>query len=132
MKFDLIEPMPNIYIRLTHSKKKMLKWNRLFGSGDNDMCELFGKSDAFVNSYFNDDAFVVFIVYMTPDLERAAADDAALLAHEAVHVARRYFENIGETKPSSELEAYTVQAISAYLIKEHFEWKQRKFNRRSK
>ena len=46
----------------------------------------------------------------------------ALLAHEAVHVAQRYFEDIGEEDPSEELRAYAVQAVTQHLVYEHTEW----------
>lgn len=40
----------------------------------------------------------------------------ALLAHEAMHIWRAIRENIGETKPSHEFEAYALQAITQNLI----------------
>ena len=38
------------------------------------------------------------------------------LCHEAVHVAYRHFEHIGESSPSEEEMAYTVQGVSDKLI----------------
>lgn len=41
---------------------------------------------------------------------------ATLLVHEAVHVVQEYFRYIGEDQPSSELQAYSIQEVSAQLM----------------
>lgn len=41
---------------------------------------------------------------------------AALLVHEAVHVWQYHCDRIGERNPSSEFEAYSIQAISQRLL----------------
>lgn len=41
---------------------------------------------------------------------------AGLLVHEAVHVFQNWSESIGEHQPSSEMEAYSIQAISQRLM----------------
>ncbi len=41
---------------------------------------------------------------------------AALLVHEAVHVFQEWCDHYGERKPSSEFEAYSIQAISQELM----------------
>jgi len=49
---------------------------------------------------------------------RSASSKVALLAHEAMHVWQALLDDIGETKrPSSEFEAYSVQAILGGLMK---------------
>jgi hypothetical protein len=41
---------------------------------------------------------------------------AGLLVHEAIHLFQEYKENIGETYPSKEFEAYAIQHISQNLM----------------
>lgn len=46
----------------------------------------------------------------------------SLLAHEAVHIAERYFDALGEEEPASEEWAYAVQAASGCLFDAHLRW----------
>lgn len=41
----------------------------------------------------------------------------AMIAHEAVHVAQFLWEQIGETNPGNEAEAYLVQSITREILK---------------
>lgn len=56
------------------------------------------------------------VVCIRPPEGRSAAEIAALLVHEAVHVWRAHCRDIGETSPSEEFEAYGIQLISERLI----------------
>lgn len=47
---------------------------------------------------------------------RSLAQIHGLLVHEAVHIWQAIRENIGEQSPSSEFEAYSIQAISQRLM----------------
>jgi len=48
--------------------------------------------------------------------DRDGPQIAALIVHEAVHVFQRYRNWVGESKPSSEFEAYSIQTISQRLM----------------
>lgn len=43
----------------------------------------------------------------------------AVLVHEAVHVAQKIFEGIGELNPAHESQAYLVQAVSLFLMNKY-------------
>lgn len=47
---------------------------------------------------------------------RTGIEVAGLLLHEAVHVWQRYRAHIGETDPSLEFEAYSIQHIAQQLM----------------
>jgi len=51
---------------------------------------------------------------------------AALLVHEAVHIWQAIKENYGETNPSDEFEAYSIQHISGQLMDAYHEQKEKK------
>lgn len=127
--FGEVAVMPPITVKLTHSEKKMKKWNGRLGGSCEELEAVIARSDACTNSYVNDEELLT-IVFMRPELDRAAEVDAALLAHEATHVAQEYFKHLGEGEPSDELQAYAVQAVTQYLVGEHFKWKQKQFDKR--
>lgn len=51
--------------------------------------------------------------------------EVGLLAHEALHVAWRYFEHIGEESPAEEETAYVVGSVTGALVDAHMEWRAR-------
>lgn len=125
MKSYLIETMPDIDIRLTHSRKKFAKWLREFDY----ICDKpKGIAETATIDFGDGERFA--IVWMSKSLKYSAAQDAATLAHEAVHVADWYFRYLGEDNPASEERAYVVENIAEYLIEKHFKWKCRKLNAR--
>ncbi len=58
---------------------------------------------------------------------------AALLVHEAVHIWQAFSRDIGETEPSSEFEAYSIQWLSQELLNAYYKLViKRKIKRKSK
>lgn len=51
--------------------------------------------------------------------DRSGVEIAGLLIHEAVHVWQCWCEDVGETHPGSEQEAYGVQAVAQELLAEY-------------
>ena len=63
------------------------------------------------------------VVFMSPALDSDWHADAALLAHEAVHVVLMHFAYLGEEDPNEEFVAYGVQVVSKALFEAHERWK---------
>lgn len=59
------------------------------------------------------------VVCISPTAEAEPIQIAALLVHEAVHVWQAAREDLNERSPSSEFEAYAIQAISQELMYEY-------------
>lgn len=66
--------------------------------------------------FSNSDNETACIVCIGDVSEDAPTRVAALLVHEAVHVWQEVRRVMGETDPSSEFEAYSVQSISQKLF----------------
>jgi hypothetical protein len=74
--------------------------------------------DAQVHTYekSSDSGAVVCIVALRNYCKRSICSIFALLAHEAAHIWREARNEIGEFNPSSEFEAYAIQAICLELF----------------
>ncbi|SSR50187.1 Uncharacterised protein [Acinetobacter nosocomialis] len=70
-------------------------------------------ADAQVSSY-SDGAYAV--VQLGDTSERKLIEIYGLLLHEAVHVWQKVRKLMGEKEPSSEFEAYSIQAIAQDLF----------------
>jgi hypothetical protein len=68
---------------------------------------------------FRTEEYPVAIVCMNLDNDATNAQLSAMIAHEAVHVFQYILECIGETDPSVEFEAYSIQMITQQLILEY-------------
>ena len=77
------------------------------------------RADATSHHLFNDAGEIVCVVALGDMSNRSGIEIAGLLVHEAVHVWQEYCENIGETAPGREQEAYAVQAIAQELMAEY-------------
>lgn len=59
------------------------------------------------------------IVCMKPSNERDPLEIVGLIFHEAVHIWQQIRSRIGESEPSAEFEAYSVQMIGQQLLSEY-------------
>lgn len=59
------------------------------------------------------------IVCLGPTKELTGPQIASTLVHEAVHIWQEFRERIGESDPSSEFEAYSIQTIAQRLMEEY-------------
>jgi hypothetical protein len=73
-------------------------------------------SDATCYTLENPDGKMCCIVAIRVKKKQDPNEIIGLLIHESVHVWQQFCERIGESNPSSEFEAYSIQAISQSLI----------------
>ena len=73
---------------------------------------------ACVYTFENEDGTLIAIVNMEKS-KRPKEEIYPLLVHEAQHVLEHVWEFLGETKPSSELLAYSIQNISQNLMESY-------------
>jgi hypothetical protein len=91
---------------LRHCKVPKTEWADFINAG----------ADATMHTLTNPDGGMVCIVGIRPGPEHTGPQIAAMLVHEAVHVWQAWCDKIGEREPSSEFEAYSIQAISQRLM----------------
>lgn len=77
------------------------------------------RADATSHHLFNDGGEIVTVVALGDMTGRSGVEIAGLLVHEAVHAWQEYCDNIGESRPGREQEAYAVQAIAQELMAEY-------------
>ena len=77
------------------------------------------RADATVHFFDNQSGDSVAVVALGDTTGRSGVEIAGLLVHEAVHIWQTYRENIGETHPGREQEAYAVQGIAQELMAEY-------------
>ena len=73
-------------------------------------------ADATTHQLTNPDGGRLCVVCIRAGEQHSGVQIAAMLVHEAVHVWQFHCQNIGEREPSSEFEAYSIQAISQRLM----------------
>lgn len=134
MRYEVVggDMLPPIRIALTHSKRKAAaEVSRCAGKpSGRDLLDLLDSANASASALIDPDTGErLHLVTMTPCTGYAAEEDAAVLAHEAVHVALRYLSDIGEDDPGEEMTAYVVQAVTGLLVGRHFEWKRKRMKR---
>lgn len=70
------------------------------------------KANACVHSFETDRGETCFLITLQPSPKASKEQVAAMVAHEAVHVAQGIWSSIGERYPGKEAEAYLVQYIT--------------------
>ena len=110
MRLECPFPMPELH--LYHSRRKAEAAAHRIGFGPGE-----GPTDADAQTWFADG---VAIVLIEADCDWHSA--AALLCHEAVHVADAWLEHLGEESPADEERAYMVQAVAEPLFRGHERW----------
>ena len=105
-------PMPDLY--LFHSRDKCVSKLRELGwDGDGPL-----GTDA--QTWLVGRSAVVLIEY-SGDWH----SEAAMLCHEAVHVADGWLRALGEDRPTDEERAYLTQCVAEPLFRGHERWKER-------
>lgn len=116
MKLECCQfPMPGL--RLYHSRKKCLKALDRLGC---------------VTEVLETDAQMWLVKDVAVVLMEGKSDwhsEAALLCHEAVHVADEWLKALGEDSPGAEERAYMVQCVAEPLFRAHEKWKRRREGR---
>lgn len=111
MRLECTFPMPELH--LFHSRRKAIRMLRRLG---------------FDSEPLGTDAQMWFAEGVAVVLIEACGDrheEAALLAHEAVHVAEEWLRWLGEEEPADEERAYMVQCIAEPLLRAHGRWKRK-------
>ena len=104
-----------LYVALCLSEKKYLKEVKRMGIKNPPPWIKTAHADATAN-FFTRDGKESVIVCLRNHENHTGVEVAALLVHEAVHIWQAVRDIIGETSPSSEFEAYSVQQISLELM----------------
>lgn len=73
-------------------------------------------ADATLHWFENGAQQLVCVVAIRTKPETTGIQIASMLVHEAVHIWQQFKLRIGETSPSSEFEAYSIQTISQRLM----------------
>lgn len=107
--FCLVTSEAEFHSACKHIKLPIGEWPSFITAG----------ADATAHHFENPDGKVMTVVALHP---RAFQQDRVsvygVLIHEAVHIWQNYCKSIGETDPSVEFEAYSIQHISQTLIEQ--------------
>lgn len=80
------------------------------------MSEEYPKTDGRCTVFENSSGKTIVIITINKRSEVTQAQVAGLVAHEAVHAFDFICKDIGETDPSSEFKAYTIQHITQFVL----------------
>lgn len=77
-----------------------------------------GEQVACVHTWESEGMLTCVVCLCPGALDSDPVDVILTLVHEAVHVFQRLCDSIGETAPSREFEAYSIERISGALVRE--------------
>lgn len=105
IKYALCKSEEVFYKTLKKHRVPKSQWPPFINAGSDATTHLFSRGR---------DEFCIVCLGSTGGMTKTQVH--ALLVHEAVHIFRWVKERIGEDFPSSEFEAYSIQAISQRLM----------------
>lgn len=110
-------PWP-IYVGFTQSRKAFAReMKRLKVSG----VPFLGSTHANATTHFLDKSGALTAIITLGSTKGASTEQvAAMIAHEAVHVAQELWVNTGEKRPGAEAEAYLVQHVTQACLSHVF------------
>lgn len=109
-----------IHYGLCRTEKAFKKELKRLGVPKKDRPDfLLNRSDATVHFFESKDQKECAIVCLGKMKDRTSNEIVGLLIHEAVHIWQHVKENMGESYPSKEFEAYAIQTIAQRLIEEY-------------
>lgn len=108
--------MPGLSVALYHDRKRLVRDLNSRGVTDLNLSD--APAQTFPEKVGGE---TIHFVLMLPS-DRPLWAQLALLAHEAHHIAQRYFEELGEERPGEEAFAYATQAAAGCLFDAHLRW----------
>lgn len=76
-------------------------------------------ADATLHTFEHAKRGIVCVVCLGNCKGRSPIEVAGLLVHEAVHIWQHWCDDVGESNPGSEQEAYAIQSIAQELMAEY-------------
>lgn len=105
------------YLRLVLDEAEYYAQLKLLGIKNGEQFPFVGTAQARLNYYKHAGKTIAFVCCnMTKLKDYDGIQVAALLVHEASHVFDFWCKDVGERRPSAELKAYSLQAISQALM----------------
>lgn len=105
-----------VELHLYHKREKVLRLARRLGTSVSFVESAHAQTNGF-------DSGGVLICFVLLEAEVREADQlAALMAHEAVHVAQIILDRFGEDEPGEETRAYLVQGVTYALLDMQRRW----------
>ena len=116
MRRNIQTTFGEVELHLFHRREKVLRLTRRLGAS----VTFVENAHAQTNGFDGGEDLVCFVLL---EAEVREADQlAALMAHEAVHVAQIVLDHFGEDEPGEETRAYLVQGVTYALLDMQRRW----------